>query len=149
MKWKARLSIAAVGVLAIVCCGCSSQGRSPSFGPMPPDLNYLTVVLGPVTGTGPRTLTVTASLTMSVTMACIGKGMLTVRGPLRAGAVLCSGTGRNRGAFVSYYWPHVRAQPGERIKLRVVADAKTIWDIRVAGLPRPCKDNVCASTTLP
>ncbi|HUC25011.1 MAG TPA: hypothetical protein VMA73_20060 [Streptosporangiaceae bacterium] len=103
---------------------------------MQPDPNNLTTVLGPVTGTGSRTLTVTASGSMSVTIGCIGKGMLTVSGPLSAGAVLCSDTSSSGGIFSGYYWAHVRARPGERIKLRVVADAKTIWDIRVGGLPR-------------
>ena len=82
---------------------------------------------------------------MSLTMGCIGKGLLEVSGPLSAGAVLCHGASRGRGAFVSYYWAHVSARPGERIKLRVGADAKTIWEIRVGGLPRHCKDGVCRS----
>jgi len=73
---------------------------------------------------------------MSITIGCIGKGTLTVSGPLSAGAVLCSEATVSRGVFSSYYWAHVRARPGERIKLCVVADAKTIWDIRVDGLPR-------------
>jgi hypothetical protein len=84
---------------------------------------------------------------MSLTMGCIGKGTLTVSsGPLSAGAVLCSDASLSRGDFGGYYWAHVAARPGERIKLRVVADAKTIWDIRVDGLPRHCKDYVCTST---
>ena len=110
--------------------------RSPAFKPMQPDPYNLTAVLGPVTGTGSRTLTVTASRSMSVTIGCIGKGMLTISGPLSAGAVLCSDAHVSRGVFSSYYWAHVRARPGERITLRVAADAKTIWDIRVDGLPR-------------
>ena len=73
---------------------------------------------------------------MSVTIGCIGKGVLTISGTLRAGAVLCSDASVSRGAFSGYYWAHVRARPGERIKLHVAADAKTIWDIRVDGLPR-------------
>jgi hypothetical protein len=116
-----------------------------TFGPMPPDGNYLTPVLGPVTGTGPRTLTVKANRSMSITMGCIGKGTLTVVGPLSAGAALCGG-GDAAGAFSSYYWSHVSwVRPGERIKLRVVAGAKTIWDIRVDGLLRGCRDDVCAN----
>jgi hypothetical protein len=148
VKWKARLGIAAAGAVAIVCCGCSSPAR-PSFDPMPLDPFNLTAALGPVTGTGSGTLTVTASRTMSLTMGCIGKGILTVSGPLSAGAVLCHDARSGRGAFASYYWAHVRAQRGERIKLRVDADAKTIWDIRVGGLPRHCVDDVCASTARP
>ena len=82
---------------------------------------------------------------MSLTMGCIGKGILTVSGPLSAGAMLCDDAGGSRGTFGSYYWAHVSARPGERIRLRVAADAKTEWDIRVDGLPRRCKDDVCAS----
>jgi len=111
---------------------------------MQADQNYLTAVLGPVTGAGSRTLTVTASRSMSLTMGCIGKGMLTVSG-LLSGAVLCYHASLSRGAFGSYYWAHMPVRPGERIKLRVVADEKTIWDIRVDGLPRHCKDHVCAN----
>jgi hypothetical protein len=107
----------------------------PIFDPMPRDLNNLSAVLGPITGSGSRTLTITASRAMSITMGCIGKGILTVSGPLSAGAVLCGETTVSRGAFGGYYWSHVSVRPGEHFKLRVVADAKTIWDIRVDGLP--------------
>jgi hypothetical protein len=107
---------------------------------MQPDQNSLTAVLGPVTGSGSRTLTVTASRSMSLTMGCIGKGMLTVSGRL-SGAVYCPGGGP--GVFGGYYWPHMHVRPGQRIRLRVLADAKTIWDIRVDGLPRHCSDDVC------
>jgi hypothetical protein len=102
---------------------------------MPPNQNNLTAVLGPVIGVGPRTLTVTMSRSMSLTMGCSGRGMLWVTGPLSAGAALCSGPD-SRGVFGGYYWAHVRARAGERVKLRIHADAKTIWDIRVDGLPR-------------
>lgn len=145
MKRKARRGIAALGVLTIVCCGCRSPARPPTFDLMPADPNNLTALLGPVTGTGSRALTVTASGSMSLTMGCIGKGMLAISGPLSAGPVLCHDASRSRGAFASYYWAHVSARPGERLKLRVVADAKTIWVIRLDGLPRHCGDNVCAS----
>jgi hypothetical protein len=107
---------------------------------MQPDQNYLTAVLGPVTGSGSRTLTVTASRSMSLTMGCIGKGMLTAYG-LLSGAMDCPAGGP--GAFGSYYFAHVQVRPGQRIKLHVVADEKTIWDIRVDGLPRHCNDDVC------
>jgi hypothetical protein len=69
-------------------------------------------------------------------MACIGKGTLIVRGPLSAGAELCSGASLGRGAFGGYYWSHLHWRPGERLRLRIVTNAKTIWDIRVDGLPR-------------
>ena len=115
---------------------------------MQPDPNYLTAVLGPLTGTGSMNLTVVASRSMSLTMGCIGQGELTVTG-LVSGASLCSDTSTSRGSFSGWYWAHLPMRPGERIKLRVVADAKTIWDIRVGGLPRHCKDDVCASTTVP
>lgn len=124
---------AAVGAFAIVCSGCSSPARAPAFNSMQVDPNNLTAVLGPVTGTGPRTFTVTASRSMSITMACIGKGTLIVLGPLSAGAVLCSDASLGRGAFAGYYWEHLRVRPGERFKLRVAANPKTIWDIRVDG----------------
>jgi hypothetical protein len=111
---------------------------------MQPDPNSLTAVLGPVTGTGSSTLLVTASRSMSLTMGCIGTGMVTVSG-LLSGAMLCSGASTSRGAFAGYFWSHMRVRPGERIKLHVAAGAKTIWDIRVDGLPRNCKDDVCAN----
>jgi hypothetical protein len=111
---------------------------------MQPDPDNLTAVLGPVTGTGSRTLTVTASRSMSLTVGCIGKGMLEVSG-LLSGAFLCFAASRSAGAFGGWYWSHLPVRPGERIKLRVVADAKTILDIRVDSLPRHCKDGQCAS----
>lgn len=104
---------------------------------MPLDTDNLTTVLGPVTGSGPTTLTVTASRSMSLTIGCIGKGRLTVKGALSAaaGAVLCSDASRSRDAFARYYCAHVSARPGEQIKLRVLTGTKTTWDIRVDGDP--------------
>jgi hypothetical protein len=102
---------------------------------MPPDADNLTTVLGPLTGSGSRTVTVTASRSMSLMLGCAGRGVLVVRGPLTAGAVPCSGPGRRR-AFDGYYWAHVRVRPGARLRLSVTADAQTTWDIRVCGLPR-------------
>jgi hypothetical protein len=109
---------------------------------MQPDQNQLTAVLGPATGAGSRTLTVTASRSMSLTIGCFGKGMLKVYG-LLSGALLCDEGRVSLGTFGGYYWAHLPVRPGERIHLRVVADAKTIWDIRVDGLPRHCKDDAC------
>lgn len=143
MKGTLPLGIAVASIIASACCACGSPAREAPFDPMPPDPNYLSTVLGPTTGTGSRTLTVTASRAMSITIGCIGKGVLTVSGPLSAGAVLCYDASRSRGAFASYYWAHVRARSGEHIMLRVAANASTIWDIRVDGLPRNCKDDVC------
>jgi hypothetical protein len=150
MKQKSRWHwrAAAVGAFAIVCCGCSSPARSPTFDPMPVDQNNLSAVFGPVTGTGPRTFTVAASRSMSLTVGCIGKGSLVVLGPLSAGEVLCSSASLGRGAFAGYYWSHLRARPGEHLRLRIVTNPKTIWDIRVDGLPRHCKDHVCANCQL-
>jgi hypothetical protein len=106
---------AAASVFAIVCCGCSSA----AFDPMPPDANNLTPALGPVTGTGSTTFTVTATRSMSLTMGCIGTGILTVLGPL-SGEVMCDGPSLGRGTFAGYYWSHLRARPGERLRLRIL-----------------------------
>jgi hypothetical protein len=134
MKRRVRRGVAALGVLAAMCCGCSSS--RPVFDAMPFGVNNLSAVLGPITGTGSRTLTVTASRAMSITMGCIGKGMLIIVGPLSAGAVLCGDASSSEGSFASYYWSHVSVRPGERIRLRVVTDATTLWDVRVDGAPR-------------
>ena len=131
---------AAASVFAIVCCGCSSA----AFDPMPPDANNLTPALGPVTGTGSTTFTVTATRSMSLTMGCIGTGILTVLGPL-SGEVMCDGPSLGRGTFAGYYWSHLRARPGERLRLRIVANPKMAWDIRVDGLPRHCEGDARAN----
>jgi hypothetical protein len=102
---------------------------------MPAGQNGLTAVLGPVTGSGSRTLTVTASRSMSLTMGCIGTGMLTVSGRLN-GAGFCGSAGNSGSTFWGYYWAHVSARPGELIKLRIAADAKSMWDIRIDGSSR-------------
>ncbi len=78
---------------------------------------------------------------MSLTMGCIGKGMLTVSGRL-SGAMLCYNASLSQGAFGGYYWAHMQVRPGESFKLHVVAEAKTTWDVRVDGLPRHCKADV-------
>jgi hypothetical protein len=89
-----------------------------------------------------------ASVLAVACMGCIGKGILTVLGPL-SGAMLCYRASRSRGVFGSYYWGHLRTRPGERFTLRVVAGVKTMWDIRVDGLPRHCKDDACFATQSP
>lgn len=142
VSWKARCAVAAAGAIAFACCGCASAARPPRFDAMQPDPYALTTVVGPVTGTGSRTMTVKASYSMSLTVGCIGKGALTVTG-LVSGTLLCSGASTGRGIFGSWYWAHLPVRPGERIKLHVVADAKTMWDIRVDGLPRQCPDSTC------
>jgi len=137
------LQAAAAGALVVACFGCTTASRPQTFGRMPPDSNELSTVLGPVTGVGSRSLTVAASRQMSITMACIGKGELIVAGLLSAGAVLC-GSPNGAGSFAGYYWSDVSwVRPGEKIHLRIAADATTIWDIRVDGLPRHCKDGAC------
>jgi hypothetical protein len=110
---------------------------------MQPDPNGLSAVLGPVTGMGSRTLTVTASREMSITVGCIGKGTLVISGPLSLGAELCGGPDA-AGTFGGGYWSDLWwVRSGERMRLQVHADAKTIWDIRVDGLPRHCKNDAC------
>jgi hypothetical protein len=142
VKRKALRALAAAGIFALACCACSSPARPPTFDAMLSDSNNLTAVLGPVTGTGSRMLTVPASRSMSLTVGCIGKGVVEVRG-LLSGAELCKDASIGRGAFGGWYWAHLPVRPGEHIKLRVVADARTTWDIRVDGLPRHCKGDTC------
>jgi hypothetical protein len=77
---------------------------------------------------------------MSLTIGCIGKGMLVVSGVLSA-AANCPGGGP--GVFGGSYWAHLQVRAGQRITLHVAAEAKTTWDIRVDGLPRQCRHDVC------
>lgn len=130
--WAIGLMI--LGVLLLG--GCSTQpAPAPAFSAMPPPgsaygLN-LTTILGPVTGTGPTTLTITARQAVSITLACRGKGLAWVRSPVAAFAAACG----NGGAFAGELDPHTRIAAGQRITIRIIAPAHVTWELRVDGTP--------------
>ncbi len=100
----------------------------------PPGSAYglnLTTILGSVTGTGPTTLTITARQAVSVTLGCRGKGLVWVRSPVGAFAVVCG----NGGAFAGGLDPNTRMAAGQRITIRIIAPAHVTWELRVDGTP--------------
>ena len=129
----------AIGLM-ILCvllpAGCSTQpAPAPAFAAMPlPGGAYglnLTTILGPVTGTGPATLTITARRAVSITLGCRGKGLVWVRSPVGAFAAACG----NGGAFAGELDPHTRMAAGQRITIRIIAPAHVTWELRVDGTP--------------
>jgi hypothetical protein len=64
----------AVALLASpVIAACSIPATAPSFAAMPAPAANMAVILGSVTGTGPRTITITARHRLRYTLSCLGR----------------------------------------------------------------------------
>lgn len=135
----------AIGLTSMILCvtllgGCSTR-PAPAFAAMsPPGLAYglnLTTILGPVTGTGSRSVTVGARRSVSITLGCLGKGLVWVRSPVGTFAAACGDGGVFAGGLDSD--THMAA--GQRVTIRIIAPAHVTWELRVDGTPlKPARD---------
>ena len=71
------LAVALLASPAAAACGTSVT--APSFAAMPAPETNMTAILGPVTGTGPRTITITARHQLSYTLSCLGGRVVWLR----------------------------------------------------------------------
>jgi hypothetical protein len=126
--------VAAALLTAPAAAACSAPAPVPSFAAMQPPRANLVTVIGPVTGTGPRTLTITARHTLSYTLGC--RGHRTVRlstTPKTAGfAAQCDDGAVFAGEAASTPSRDTRA----RLSLHITAPPGTTWELRVDGSPR-------------
>lgn len=118
----------AVALLASpAAAACSAPAAAPSFTAMPLPQANLVTVLGPVTGTGPRTITLTARHVMSYTLGCLGHHMVWLRGAAsfavqcEDGGVFAGGTSRTPGHDTG----------AKVVSLHVAAPSGTTWELRV------------------
>src|SRR5450756_1003208 len=96
------LVVALASLTAIA--GCSSPTSTPTMPTMPTESHGLPTVLGPLSGTGNKTFTVTVRPAMSIELGCLGKGkdLAWVRSPIGSFAVPCDSSPGNE-SFASGY----------------------------------------------
>lgn len=115
---------------------CSTVAAKPaparSFAAMQMAGPHTSPVLGPVTGTGPRTFTITARHLLSYQVGCLGRRLVWLRTtPTIMGfAVQCYDGG---GVFAGESSTTPRDEEGARITVHVDAPPGTTWLLRVDG----------------
>jgi hypothetical protein len=129
----------AVALVALAAgCTASHAAAQPRFQQMQPaavqwdGAGYVTI-LGPVTGTGTEALTVSARPGMSMTLGCIGTGVVWVKSQAGSFAAACADDG---GTFAGGQNPATHLRPGQKIAVQVVAAAGTRWELRIDGTPQ-------------
>jgi len=131
-KWLFVLILAFV---LAVAPGCSAP-RSPYFRPMPAPgqwgrQNY-TTILGPVTGIGSKSFTISARPGIAAWLGCVGKGLVWIKSPV-AFAAKCG----DRGAFAGGQRQLTHIMRGQELSVRVVGPAGARWELRIDAKPWP------------
>jgi hypothetical protein len=129
----ARLGAAMVVVLVALISGCSGP-PTPQFSPMPipgqQESPGYTTILGPVSGSGSKTLVVSARPGMAVWLGCIGKGAVRATTPIGVSAICGSGN-----SFVGGTTQPTHYRRGQKLIVRIVSPADATWEIRIDGAP--------------
>jgi hypothetical protein len=109
---------------------------------MPADPRGLPTVLGPVSGLGTKTFTVTVRPAMAIEVGCVGgaKDLAWVRSRIGGLAVACDS--QASAAFAGGYisaadLKHDGLQPGQPVSVQVTAPANDMWQLRVSGGTAP------------
>jgi hypothetical protein len=116
-------------------CSAPQAVPQPHFRSMPPPGQWskpgYTTILGPVTGIGSKTFTISARPGVAAWLDCIGKGLAWLRSPVGSFAAACGDGGVFAGALTQP--THMR--PGHKVTVRVVAPATIKWELRIDGTP--------------
>jgi hypothetical protein len=132
-----RASVMLASALATVglafMTGCA---RPPRFSPMPPpghseDPGY-TTILGPVSGSGSKTFTISARPGIAVWLGCIGKGTVWMTRPVAVGANSGSNTGSDFSGGLTQPTHYRR---GQKLVVRIAGPATARWEFRIDGAP--------------
>ena len=125
----------AVALLAWPAAGaCSAPAAAPSLPAMPAPQANLVTILGPVTATGPATITLTARHVLSYTLGCLGHHVVWLRTtPKIASFAVQCGDG---GVFAGESGTVPGREAAAKVSLHIVAPFGTIWELRVDGSPR-------------
>ena len=131
-KWLLVFALASA-LAFTTSCSTPRAVSQPQFEAMPPPPwpNY-TTILGPVTGTGSRTFTISARTGIAELFSCIGKGPVWARSPVMTIDAICGHGDTVAGEQTQP--THLR--PGQKITVRVVAPATTRWELRIDGTPQ-------------
>lgn len=133
-KWPLVFMLAsALGLTS--SCSTPQAVPQPQFKAMPPPAQWYkpnyTTILGPVTGVGSRTFTISARPGIAAWLGCIGKGLVWLRSPLAFAAACGDG-----GVFAGGLTQPMHLRPGQKVTVRVVAPATTRWELRIDGTPQ-------------
>jgi hypothetical protein len=133
IAFVALASLAGIG-------GCSSAATTAAMPTMPAEFHNLPTVLGPLSGSGNKTLTVAVRATMSIEMGCLGKGsdIAWARSPIGGFAVPCGSPGNESfgGSYDSVQ--ELRAdnvKVGQRVSVRITVPAGDTWQLWITGGP--------------
>ncbi len=126
------LATALAAVAMATMTGCAS---SPQFSAMPPpgqaEKPGYTTILGPVSGSGSKTFTITARPGIAEWLGCIGKGMAVLTRPY-AVVARCSNSGNG---FVGGLTQPTHYRRGQKLTVRITAPATARWEFRLDGAP--------------
>ncbi|HXB48449.1 MAG TPA: hypothetical protein VNW50_11865 [Streptosporangiaceae bacterium] len=127
----ARLAAAVVAIALALVAGCT--GPPPrQFSPMPPQGQQekpgYTTILGPVSGRGSKTFTISARPGIAVWLGCIGQGTVWMTRPVAVGAICHSGNGFAGGLTQPTHYRH-----GQKLTVRIVGPATDRWEFRIDG----------------
>jgi hypothetical protein len=131
-----RLAAALAATAMTFTAGCAGPRppRPPQFSPMPPPGQMenpgYTAILGPMSGSGSKTFTISARPGIAVWIGCIGKGMAWMKSPVAMGAVCGDG-----GVFVSGLTQPTHYRHGQKLTVRITAPATARWEFRIDGAP--------------
>jgi hypothetical protein len=107
---------------------------------MPTEQHFLPTVLGPLDGTGNRTLTVVVRPTMSIELGCNGavKGVAWVRSAIGGFAIECANPPGDTfgGAYDSVQSiKEDKVKTGQRVSVRITVPAGDTWQLWITGGP--------------
>jgi hypothetical protein len=130
----ARLAAATV-IIALAClAGCAAPPQL-QFSPLPPpgqqERPDYTTILGPVSGSGSKTFTISARPGIAIWLGCIGKGMVRMTLPKAVGAIC----GRSGNAFAGGLTQQTHYRRGQKLTVRIVGPATGSWEFRIDGRP--------------
>lgn len=132
----AAAPLVALVLFVLVVAGCSGSASSPgsarSFAAMQVPEPSTAPILGPITGAGPRTFTITGRHLMSYQIGCLGRHVVWLHAPHIGFAVQCGDGGTYAGNSVRMPSREI----GAMISIRVVAPPGTAWRLRVDGSRR-------------
>jgi hypothetical protein len=114
--------------------GCAG---TPQFSAMPPpgqlgEQQGYTTILGPVSGSGSRTFTISARPGIGVWIGCIGKGAVWMTRPVAVGGNCGTNSGNSYSGGVT---DPTHFRRGQVIVVRIVGPASARWEFRVDGAP--------------
>jgi hypothetical protein len=129
LTWPLTLTF--LGLLALGGCSAPATTTAPALAAIAPNPQNLPAILGPVTGTGSRTFTISGRRSLSYDLSCAGAGLTWLRTLPDTGAfaVNCGG-----GTFGGTYLAHAPHE-GQMITVRINAARGTRWALRVDGSP--------------